>query len=182
MTVAARVQQFIERMTAAAGTVTQVATRDAIMDAVIDYREALGLQGPVAAAPALADLAWPAHWPMTIGAAADGHELGVAQADLGIAETGSLLMASSPQSPNTLHYLPEYEVVCLNAERIVATLAAALGRFNADNMPRALNLLTGPSRTADVEQTMQLGAHGPRALHVIIDASCGPSRSVAATS
>lgn len=168
MNAAQRVQAFIERMTAAAGTVAQVATRDEVVDAVIRYREALSLQGPVALSPALADLVWPAHWPSTVGGASDRHELSVAQADLGIAETGSVLMASSPQSPNTLHFLPEHEVVCLDANHVVATLKEALSRFDADTAPRAVNLLTGPSRTADVEQTIHLGAHGPRALHVVI--------------
>ena len=41
-------------------------------------------------------------------------------------------------------------------------------RMESRGMPRALNLITGPSRTADVEQTIQLGAHGPRSVHVIL--------------
>ena len=171
MNMALRVQAFIERMTAAAGTVVQVATRDDVVNAVTCYREALSLRGPVAVSPALADLVWPAHWPAAIGGASDWHELSVAQADLGIADTGSVLMASSPQSPNTLHFLPEHEVVCLDVNQVVVTLKEALSRFGAGNMPRAVNLLTGPSRTADVEQTIQLGAHGPRTLHVVIHSS-----------
>jgi hypothetical protein len=38
-------------------------------------------------------------------------------------------------------------------------------------MPRTVNLITGPSRTGDIEQTIELGAHGPRRLHIILDAS-----------
>ena len=94
----------------------------------------------------------------------------VTRAFAGVAETGSLVLLSSPQSPTSLNFLPDVHVVVLARERIVRHLedAWALLRSEVPAMPRTVNFITGPSRTADIEQTIQLGAHGPRGLHVIL--------------
>ncbi|MGF1591872.1 MAG: lactate utilization protein C [Kiloniellaceae bacterium] len=108
-------------------------------------------------------------------------EEGIAEADdgtsvtgafAGIAETGTLLMASGQEAPVTLNFLPENHLVVLRASQVVGTYEEAWqrlrARFGAGTLPRAVNMITGPSRTGDIEQTILLGAHGPRRLHVLL--------------
>ncbi|WP_420408327.1 LutC/YkgG family protein [Hoeflea sp.] len=105
--------------------------------------------------------------------ASDGGDLtGVSHATAGIAETGTLAMLSGPDNPTTINFLPEHHIVVLKAsdikgdmESVWAMVRKAKGK---GEMPRALNLVTGPSRSGDIEQTIILGAHGPRALHIVI--------------
>ncbi len=112
----------------------------------------------------------------------------------GIAETGTLMLASGPGTPSTLNFLPDTHIVVLHAGQVVASyedgwdllralcqddpppLAGEVDRpsggpegANASPLlPRTVNLITGPSRTGDIEQRIQLGAHGPRRLHVVL--------------
>ena len=89
-----------------------------------------------------------------------------------IAETGTLMMTSGPEAPITLNFLPENHIVVLRASQVTGTYEEAWQRLRAQlgkgNMPRAVNMITGPSRTGDIEQTILLGAHGPRRLHVLL--------------
>ncbi|MCB4823317.1 LutC/YkgG family protein [Roseicella aerolata] len=94
----------------------------------------------------------------------------------GIAETGTLMLPSSPHRPTTLNLLVETEVVVLRASAIVGAYEEAWDRLRAESqdavsggfMPRNIMFVTGPSRSADIEQTLELGAHGPRRLHIIL--------------
>ena len=108
-------------------------------------------------------------------------EEGIAEADdatsltgafAGIAETGTVMMASGPEAPITLNFLPENHIVVLRASQVTGTYEEAWQRLRAELgpgvMPRAVNMITGPSRTGDIEQTILLGAHGPRRLHVLL--------------
>lgn len=97
--------------------------------------------------------------------------VGISVADLGLAESGSLVFLSSPQSPASFHFVPETEIVLLSARAVVAGMEdvwAYLRLKHQGAMPRAVHLVTGPSRTADIELTLTMGAHGPRNLHVIL--------------
>lgn len=105
--------------------------------------------------------------------ASDGADLaGVSHATAGIAETGTVAMMSGDDNPTTINFLPEHHIVVLKAADIRGDMESvwAMVRENKGKgeMPRALNLITGPSRSGDIEQTILLGAHGPRALHVIV--------------
>ena len=92
---------------------------------------------------------------------------------MGFAETGTLMLLSSRDRPSTLNFLPETHIGILRSEDITGSYEEGWkllrgqedGRFE---MPRTVNFITGPSRTGDIEQTMQLGAHGPRRLHIVI--------------
>ena len=88
------------------------------------------------------------------------------------AESGTLMLTSGPSNPTTLNFLPDTHIVVLDARDIAGdyeTLWARLReRFGDGVMPRTVNLVTGPSRSADIEQTLILGAHGPRRLHVMV--------------
>ena len=110
----------------------------------------------------------------------------------GVAETGTLMLASGPGTPTTLNFLPDTHIVVLHAGQIVASYEDGWdllrARFNpppqagevdrptggpegadgAPLLPRTINLITGPSRTGDIEQRIQLGAHGPRRLHIVL--------------
>jgi L-lactate dehydrogenase complex protein LldG len=87
----------------------------------------------------------------------------------GIAETGTLMLPSGPATPTSNNLLPDNAIVLLRAGDILASYEDAFDRLRAaGGMPRNVMLVTGPSRSADIEQTLELGAHGPRRLHVLI--------------
>ena len=90
-----------------------------------------------------------------------------------MAETGTLMLISGPQTPTTLNFLPDTHIVVLRAEQVVATYEDGwdllrAGREAPEGLPRAVNFITGPSRTGDIEQRIELGAHGPRRLHIVL--------------
>jgi len=105
---------------------------------------------------------------------ADGSEqTGVSRAFAGVAETGTLVLLSGPGNPTTLSFLPPTHVVVVSASDIAGDYEQVWDRLRAETggenpMPRTVNWITGPSRTADIEQTLLLGAHGPQRLHIVI--------------
>lgn len=102
-------------------------------------------------------------------AARDGDRVCVGRARCGVAETGTLVLASGPASPVTLSYLPDVHVVALDAATLLGAYEDAWAAVRAAGpMPRAINWITGPSRSADIEQSIQLGAHGPIRLVVAL--------------
>ena len=93
---------------------------------------------------------------------------GISRAAYGVASTGSVVLASSPDEPRSRHLLPEVHVSLLREDALVADLAelvAALG----GRLPSALAIVTGPSRSADIEQRLVVGVHGPREVHVVLE-------------
>ena len=87
----------------------------------------------------------------------------------GIAETGTLMLPSGPTRPVLNNLLPDHAIVLLRAANIVASYEDAFDLLRTEGeLPRNVMLVTGPSRSADIEQTLELGAHGPRRLHVLI--------------
>lgn len=88
-----------------------------------------------------------------------------------VAETGTLILQSGATSPTALAFLPDYLVAIVPRSRIVATYEAGVERAIAaagGSISRCINLITGPSRTADIEEILLLGAHGPRTVHILI--------------
>ena len=162
--------RFIRKFESRAGTIQRVASLAEVPAAVEAYRLAKGLPPRAVIGAALKDLPWPADWAVSHGAAGPDATLSVTPSLAGIAETGSLMLGASPESPTTHNFVPDDHVVVLQADRIVAYFEDALAvlRARPEGMPRATNIISGPSRTADVEQTIQLGAHGPRRVHVIL--------------
>lgn len=98
------------------------------------------------------------------------YSISINHALCGISETGTLVMVSEPNNPTLINFLANTHIVVLATESIVASYEDAwdLIRANSNRLPRTVNFITGPSRTADIEQRMLLGIHGPRKLHIIL--------------
>jgi L-lactate dehydrogenase complex protein LldG len=124
--------------------------------------------------PLLAGLPWGAAPAIErrFGRAEPSDTCALSRALVAAAETGTLFLISGADNPTTLNFLPEVHIVLISAGDIVGSYEAAWDRLRARYGPRALprtvNLISGPSRTADIEQTIVRRAHGPRRLHVVI--------------
>ncbi len=90
-----------------------------------------------------------------------------AGADFAVAETGTLAYLAHPGAPASWHFRAGLEIAVVRADAILPHLENVLTRVRA-RLPHTLNLVTGPSRTGDIEQTLELGAHGPKGLIVLI--------------
>jgi L-lactate dehydrogenase complex protein LldG len=176
---AEQVALFVRMAEAVKATVARVAHDADVPAALSDYLKGQNLPAEVVMAPdpALDRYGWQSQPMLKVrrGRPVDADQVGVTGALCGIAETGTLMMASGPDHPTTLNFMPETHVVVLRAEQMVgayeegfALLRAKAARREGPFMPRTVNLITGPSRTGDIEQKIELGAHGPRRLHIIL--------------
>ena len=102
--------------------------------------------------------------------ARDSDLVGITGAFCAIAETGTLMTVTGPRTPATVSLLPETHIAIVPASRIVRGMEEAwqLVRDEIGQPPRATSFISGPSRTADIEQTVTLGAHGPYRVHIVI--------------
>jgi L-lactate dehydrogenase complex protein LldG len=102
--------------------------------------------------------------------ARDTDLVGITGTFCAIAETGTLMTLSRPETPSTVSLLPETHIAVVRKSRVVRGMEEAwrLMRDEVGQPPRAVNFISGPSRTADIEQTVTLGAHGPYRVHVIL--------------
>lgn len=107
---------------------------------------------------------------LTFGTSQGNDTAAISQATAAIEDTGTLVLSSSKSSPTLLNFLSDYHFVLLSKELIFRTKTDFWSWHAANKlpMPRAINFISGPSRTADIEQTIQLGAHGPRQLHILL--------------
>ena len=98
-----------------------------------------------------------------------------------VAESGTLMLVSGADNPTTLNFLPDTHMVVVDAKDVAGDYESLWRRlrekFGDGLMPRTVNLITGPSRSADIEQTLILGAHGPRRLHVMVVGEAGKGAS-----
>jgi len=119
---------------------------------------------------AFADLPWERAGGVTLKDSAPGpDDAALALASFGIAETGTLVYPADAARPASWHFRPGLEIAVLNARDILPHLENAIARLKqAGALPHTVNLVTGPSRTGDIEQTLELGAHGPKALAILI--------------
>jgi L-lactate dehydrogenase complex protein LldG len=102
--------------------------------------------------------------------ARDSDLVGISGAFCAIAETGTLMTLSGRETPATVSLLTETHVAVVMKSRIVPGMEEAwqLARREIGRLPRAVNFISGPSRTADIEQTVTLGAHGPYRVHIVL--------------
>lgn len=166
------VAHFVGKVEAVNGRVTRVPSLDRVSAVVTEHLEAHGLplELVVAPDPELDGIAWSNRLAIERRAAVDRDRVSVTGAYAGVAETGSVVLLSGPESPTTLNFLPEDHLIVLSARRIVPNFEDVWARFRTESssMPRTVNFVTGPSKTGDVEQTIHEGAHGPRRVHVIL--------------
>jgi L-lactate dehydrogenase complex protein LldG len=88
-------------------------------------------------------------------------------ASYGLADTGSVVLVAAPDEPRARHLLPDVHVSLLSEERILPGLAELFAAVGSD-LPSALAIITGPSRSADIEQRLVVGVHGPREVHIVL--------------
>ena len=165
-----------ERLEAKAGgvaaTVASCNHKRAISASVAEYLDARNLPKEIVVSddPLLEGVSWSNELTVKHGLPGPSDLTSVTGAVAAIAETGTLVLLSAPESPTTLNLLPGNHIVAVRESDIVSHQEDvwSLLRKRSKGMPRTVNLITGPSRTGDVEQVLQLGAHGPRQLHVVI--------------
>ena len=170
--------RFAEKVAVAAATCAPVGGLDGVSRAVADYLEGLGLDKEVVATtdPLLERVRWSNEFAVARRAAEAGDRVSVTGAYAGVAETGTLVFVSGRATPTTLNFLPETHVAVLARDRLVAHLEDVWALLRSERMeragvggpPRTINFVTGPSRTGDIELQLELGAHGPRRLHVLL--------------
>jgi L-lactate dehydrogenase complex protein LldG len=171
-----RIAVFVKYAEKYNATVARIASIDALPKEVSTYLKSRNLPASVrmGADPLLTGAGWDSERTLEIKTGpSDGSDLaGVSHARAGVAETGTLVLASGPDNPVTITFLPEHHIVAVKASDIGATMEEAFEgirqTYGKGTMPRTVNMVTGPSRSGDIEQTILLGAHGPRALHIVI--------------
>lgn len=163
--------RFIEKSLAYSSTVDRVATLADAPAAIARYLREQGLTAQAVVWPQLAALDWKsAGVTVATRGAQDDDLVGVTGCFCAIAETGTLMLCGSPATPATVSLLPETHIAIVPASRIVPCMedAFALAREELGQLPRAVNFISGPSRTGDIEQTIVLGAHGPYRVHLVM--------------
>jgi L-lactate dehydrogenase complex protein LldG len=155
-------------------TVARVASDADVPGEVARYLAAENLPAELVMAPdpALAAIPWDSRPLLQIrrGRPGAGDAVSLAPCLAAIAETGTLMLVSGPGTPTTLNFLPDTEIIVVRAGQVVASYEDGWDVVRAvpEALPRTINFITGPSRTGDIEQRIQLGAHGPRRLHVVL--------------
>ncbi len=169
-----RADRFVEEAELVSATVARIANAAGVPGAIAAYLAAHNLPAnlKVAPDPILGDIPWSDQPTLSVveGRGEGSDPVSVTGAFAGVAETGTLVLLSGPEHPSTLNFLPETHIVVLRDDQLVGSYEDAWAKLRASGrgMPRAVNMVTGPSRTADIEQTLQLGAHGPRRLHIVL--------------
>ena len=166
------VQRFLDRAADMSSTTERVASVDDVAAAVGRYVRGIDAHAVAAVCwPELASLDWAAAGMGVESRPTVGDDaLGITGCFCAIAETGTLVFASGSATPSATFLLPETHVAIVRANQIVAGMEEAFARLRSElgALPRAVNLVSGPSRTGDIEQTIVLGAHGPRRVHIVV--------------
>jgi L-lactate dehydrogenase complex protein LldG len=181
---AARVDLFVTLAEEVQTTVARVAAEADVPGEVARYLAAENLPAELVMAPdpVLDRIPWATRPLLHIrrGRAEADDAVSLTPCLAAIAETGTLMLVSGAATPTTLNFLPETHIVVVRAGQVVAgyedgwDLVRAQFRDRPGAMPRTVNFITGPSRTGDIEQRIELGAHGPRRLHVVLIDDAAP--------
>lgn len=172
---AERLTLFCDKAVASAATVTRVASAADVPGEVARFLRDSNLPATLrmGADPALGSMPWGETLLNVSRGPSDGSDInGISRAFGAVAESGTLALVSGQDNPTTLNFLPDNHIVVIEARDVAgdyeAVLARLRERYGKGSMPRTLNFVTGPSRSADIEQQLILGAHGPRRLHVVV--------------
>ena len=171
-----QVHLFCEQAAKVQATVTRISTIADLPAALADYLRGRNLPKRVRMgdAPLLAGADWEKAAGLEISkGASDGSDpVGLSHAFAGVAESGTLMLESGSENPTTLNFLPETHCVVVRASDIAGDYESVWSRVREKHgkgqMPRTVNMITGPSRSGDIEQTLLLGAHGPRSLQIFV--------------
>jgi L-lactate utilization protein LutC len=166
---AAAVQQFIAQAEKVNATTSRIHSMDDLPQALAEELRNRNLPAAIRTGD---DPAFDRDWgtvERTTGAGRVAEPATLTRAEMGMAETGSLIFASGPDNPVTLNFLGETHFAVVDAEDIVGGFEELWTKWRAAGRdPRTVNLVTGPSRSGDIGQVLQLGAHGPVALHIFV--------------
>ncbi|RKZ37398.1 MAG: lactate utilization protein C [Gammaproteobacteria bacterium] len=166
------VARFTEKLSAVSGRVIPVPAMVDATDGLLAYLDEFDLpRSAVVSQGGLVDeMVWPEGMAVEWRVAGGSDRLSVTGAFCAVAETGTVVLLSAPESPTSLNFLPDDHIVLLGRSQLLPHLEDVWHKLREEvgDMPRTVNLVTGPSKTADVEQTIQLGAHGPRRFAVIL--------------
>lgn len=164
--------RFITQLYKAGGTLKIIHNTNEMISEVTSYLSHHELPQNVVSASStlLNDLIWPENLTIERRGVEANDVTVITEAYAAVAETGSVVLCSSQETPTTFNFLPDNFLCVVQKNRIMAHMEDIWDRVRQDKneLPRAINFITGPSRTADVEQTIQIGAHGPRRLHVLL--------------
>jgi len=176
----ARQRLFQTMLETQLASVAHINNAEQIGDAVGSYLRSLNLEKVICTgSDKIFDAVdWEAaHIARKVGRATGDDPISLSHADVAAAETGTLFLLSSAANPTSLNFLPEHHIVVVRAVNISGSYEDAWeqirkitgsDRQGGVQIPRTVNLISGPSRTGDIEQTIIMGAHGPRRLHVIV--------------
>jgi L-lactate dehydrogenase complex protein LldG len=163
--------RFRERAAGLSSTVEEIDALASAPAAIARYLKSKALPLTATCWPEFAALDWrSAGIEIAARPARDADGVGITSAFCAIAETGTLMTVTGPQTPATTSLLPETHIAVVPVARIVRGMEEAwqLLREELGKLPRAVSFISGPSRTADIEQTVTLGAHGPYRVHIVL--------------
>ncbi len=164
-------RRFLENALKLESTIDELASRSEIPAAVARYLDRIGVEKKAVAWPEFADLAWSQSGvELAIRPTQGQDKVGLTGSFCAIAETGTVAVLAGPEAPTGALLLPDTHIAVVDASRIVRAMeeAFALIRRERGQLPRAVNMVSGPSRTGDIEQTIVLGAHGPYRVHLLV--------------
>ncbi len=165
------VARFREKALALSTTFSDVTDRQGVPAAAAAYLKLNGLPMQAVCWQALGDVDWAGSGlSMEVRPARESDKVGITEVFCGIAETGTLMTLSGVHTPPVTSLLPETHIAVVHASQIVPSMEEAWQhlRDTPDYPPRAVNFISGPSRTSDIEQTLTLGAHGPYRVHIVL--------------
>lgn len=165
------VARFREQALRTSQTVDQVSGMADVPAAAARYLDSIGVARSAIAWQTLASLDWQAAGiQVDFRTPVDQDLVGITGCFCAVAETGTLMLLSGPETFASAALLPETHIAIVPVSRVVRSIedAFALAKKERGELPRATNFISGPSRTGDIEQTIVLGAHGPYRVHVIL--------------
>ncbi len=171
-----QVDLFCEQAVKVQASITRIKSIEDLPTALAEYLRDRNLPKKVRMgnAPFLKQAGWDKlpDFEISNGPSVGDDPVGLSHAFAGAAESGTLILESGSDNPTTLNFLPETHCVVIRASDISGDYetawTAVREKYGKGNMPRTVNMITGPSRSGDIEQTLLLGAHGPRALQIFV--------------
>jgi L-lactate dehydrogenase complex protein LldG len=164
------VERFVAKMLEKSATLVRIASLAEVGPEVARFVASVNGGRRLCVSNALAAVDWPPDFDVQHRAAVREDETSVTPCFAAVAESGGIVTLSGHDTPSTLNFVPDNHIVIVQATQVVRHFEDVWTRWRATGrpIPRTINIISGPSRTADIEQTIQLGAHGPRRLHILL--------------